>query len=146
MFNFSASHLKLDLTILMTLVFLSSCSKPKYGLKPPTETDVFELAPISLKIEVQSFKWSYNESGDGLTITGKVKNNTGYTQRPISLYTILFDETGLAVAMGESRVIPAKLAAGEEGNFTLKTKTSRPKNSRQGAIKHLRLLTNARNE
>lgn len=146
MFNFYAGHLKLALTILMTLVFLSSCSKPNYGLKPPTDTDVFELAPISLKVEVQNFKWSYNESGDSLTITGKVKNNTGRTQRPISLYTILFDETGLAVAMGESRVVPTKLAAGGEGNFTLKTKTSRPKNSRQGAIKHLRLLTNARNE
>jgi hypothetical protein len=146
MFNFAAGCLKLALTVLVTLIFLSSCSKPKYGLKPPTDVDVFELAPVSLKVEVQNFKWGYNESGDGLTITGKVKNNTGRTQRPIFLYAMLFDETGLAVAMGESRVDPTELAAGGEGDFTLKAKTSRPKNSRQGAIRHLRLLTNARNE
>ena len=129
-----------------TLLAGACAQSPTYGLKQPTKVDVAELAPVSLRIEVQNFRWSYSAAGDRLSVSGRVKNKTGRVQRPVFLYAMLFDETGLAVGMGEARVRPEPLPAGAEGDFNLTVKTSRPRSGRQGPVKHLRLLTNARNE
>ena len=131
----------------MFLAFLTgACTVPEYGLKPAIKADVAELAPVSLKIEVLNFKWNYAASGQALAVSGRVRNNTGAVQQPVFLYAMLFDETGRAVGMGEARVRPDFLSSGGEGDFNLTVKTSRPRSGRKGPIKHLRLLTNARNE
>jgi hypothetical protein len=123
-----------------------ACAGPEYGLKPPIKSDVAELAPVSLKVEVLDFRWNYAATGQALTVSGRVKNNTGAAQRPVFLYAMLFDETGRAVGLGEARVSPEFLPRGGEGDFSLTVKTSRPRSGRKGPIKYLRLLTNARNE
>jgi hypothetical protein len=123
-----------------------ACAGPEYGLKPAIKADVAELAPVSLKVEVLDFRWNYSAAGQALSVSGRVRNNTGAAQRPVFLYALLFDETGRAVGMGEARVSPDILPSGGEGGFHLTVKTSRPRSGRKGPIKHLRLLTNARNE
>jgi hypothetical protein len=130
------------------LLFLlaGACAGPEYGLKPPLKADVAELAPVSLKIEVLDFRWNYTASGQALAVSGRVRNNTGAAQRPVFLYAMLFDETGQAVGLGEARVSPELMPEGGEGGFHLTVKTSRPRSGRKGPIRHLRLLTNARNE
>jgi hypothetical protein len=122
-----------------------ACAGPEYGLKPAIKADVAELAPVSLKVEVLDFRWNYSADGQALSVSGRVRNNTGAAQRPVFLYALLFDETGRAVGLGEARVSPDLLPGGE-GGFHLTVKTSRPRSGRKGPIRHLRLLTNARNE
>jgi hypothetical protein len=128
------------------LLLAAACAGPEYGLKPPIKSDVAELAPVSLKVEVLDFRWNYSSTGQALTVSGRVKNKTGSAQRPVFLYAMLFDETGRAVGLGEARVAPEFLPIGGEGDFSLTVKTSRPRSGRKGPIRHLRLLTNARNE
>ena len=123
-----------------------ACAGPEYGLKPAIKADVAELAPVSLKVEVLDFKWGYAAAGQALAVSGRVRNNTGADQQPVFLYAMLFDETGRAVGLGEARVWPDFLPKGGEGAFHLTVKTSRPRSGRKGPIRHLRLLTNARNE
>jgi len=130
----------------LSLMLATACLGPEYGLKPPIKADVAELAPVSLMVEVQDFRWSYSSSGQSLAVSGRVKNNTGADQRAVFLYAMLFDETGRAVGLGEARVTPEPLPLGGEGDFSLTVKTSRPSSGRKGPIRHLRLLTNARNE
>jgi hypothetical protein len=124
----------------------AACAGPEYGLKPAIKADVAELAPVSLNVEVLDFHWNYSAAGQALTVLGRVRNNTGSAQRPVFLYALLFDETGRAVGMGEARVWPDSLPLDGEGDFHLTVKTSRPSSGRKGPIRHLRLLTNARNE
>ena len=130
----------------LSLILATACLGREYGLKPPITADVAELAPVSLMVEVLDFRWNYSSEGQSLTVSGRVKNNTGADQRAVFLYAMLFDETGRAVAMGEARVTPEPLPLGGEGDFSLTVKTSRPSSGRKGPIRHLRLLTNARNE
>jgi len=131
---------------LLLVLAAGACAAPEYGLKPAIKADVAELAPVSLKVEVLDFRWNYSAAGQALSVSGRVRNNTGAAQRPVFLYALLFDETGRAVGMGEARVSPDILPSGGEGGFHLTVKTSRPRSGRKGPIKHLRLLTNARNE
>ena len=133
-----------ELAVVLALL-AGACAGPEYGLKPPITADVAELAPVSLKIEVLDFRWNYTAAGQALAVSGRVRNSTGIAQRPVFLYALLFDETGRAVGMGEARVSP-DLVPGGEGVFHLTVKTSRPRSGRKGPIRHLRLLTNARNE
>jgi len=127
-------------------LLVTACAVPEYGLKPAIKADVTELAPVSLNIEVEDFRWRYSSSGEALIVSGRVRNKTAAAQRPVFLYTMLFDETGRAVGMGEARVKPELLPPGAEGDFQLTVKTSRPRTDRKGPIRHVRLLTNARNE
>jgi hypothetical protein len=131
---------------LLSLILAVACVESEYGLKPPIRADVAELAPVSLKVEVLDFRWNYSSTGQALTVSGRVKNNTGADQRTVFLYAMLFDETGRAVGLGEARVNPEPMPGDGEGDFSLTVKTSRPSSGRKGPIKHLRLLTNARNE
>ena len=132
---------------LVAALGVGACAQPAVsGLKPPTRVDIAESAPVGLRVEVRDFQWVYWSSGQGLVVTGKVRNNTGRLQQPVFLYALLFDETGLGVGLGEAKVSPAALPAGAEGDFRLSVKTSRTRQGRQGPIKHLRLLTNAQNE
>ncbi|MDR2934736.1 MAG: FxLYD domain-containing protein [Candidatus Adiutrix sp.] len=128
------------------LLLATACLEPEYGLKPPIKADLAELAPVSLKVEVQDFRWNYSSTGQALTVSGRVRNNTGTAQETVFLYAMLFDETGRAVGLGEARVNPEPLPGGGEGDFSLTVKTSRPRSGQKGPIRHLRLLTNARNE
>ncbi|MDR2725811.1 MAG: FxLYD domain-containing protein [Candidatus Adiutrix sp.] len=130
----------------LLILLAGACAGPEYGLKPPITADVAELAPISLKIEVLDFRWNYTAAGQSLAVSGRVRNNTGAVQRPVFIYAMLFDETGRAVGLGEARVSPDLMPSGGEGSFQLTVKTSRPRSGRKGPIRHLRLLTNARNE
>jgi hypothetical protein len=133
--------------LVVFLAFLAgACAVPEYGLKPPIKVDTAELAPVGLKVEVENFRWNYSDRGQALTVSGRVRNNTGNAQQPIFLYAMMFDETGRAVGMGEARVSPELLPAGGEGNFHLTVKTSRPRSGLKGPIRHLRLLTNAQSE
>jgi len=134
-----------SLAVLLVLL-AGACAAPEYGLKPAIKADVVELAPVSLKVEVLAFNWNYTASGQALFVYGRVRNNTGVVQQPVFLYAMLFDEFGRAVGMGEALVRPALLSSGGEGDFSLTVKTSRPRSGPKGPIKHLRLLTNARNE
>ena len=141
------SHLHSAVWALAAALLTGACAAPPSpGLKPPTRVDVAESAPISLRIEVRDFQWAYSGAGDRLLVTGRVKNDTGRPQPMVYLYAMLFDETGLAVGLGEALVSPAPLSAGAEGSFHLSVRTSRPRHGRQGPIEYLRLLTNARNE
>ena len=130
----------------MALIAAGCAVPPEYGLKPAIRADVAEMAPVSLKVEVTDFRWRYSATGEALAVTGRVRNMTGTVQRPVFLYAMLFDETGRAVGMGEARVWPELLPNGAEGDFQLMVKTSRPRSGRTGPVKHMRLLTNARNE
>ena len=130
----------------LLLAMVSCAAAPEYGLKPPIKADVAELAPISLKVEVENFRWNYSAAGEALVVSGRVRNRSGAAQRPVFLYAILFDETGRAVGMGEARVRPEYLPNGAEGDFHLMVKTSRPRSGLKGPVRHVRLLTNARNE
>ena len=135
-----------SLAVVWLALAAGACAGPGYGLKPPLKADLAELAPISLKVEVLDFRWNYSAAGQALSVSGRVRNNTGADQRPVFLYALLFDETGRAVGLGEARVRPDLLPAGGEGRFSLTVKTSRPSFGPKGPVKHLRLLTNARNE
>jgi hypothetical protein len=130
----------------LSLILALACVDSEYGLKPSIKADVAELAPVSLKVEVLDFSWNYSSTGQALTVVGRVKNNTGADQRAVFLYAMLFDETGRAVGLGEARINPEPMPKGGEGDFSLTVKTSRPQAGRNGPIRHLRLLTNARNE
>jgi hypothetical protein len=130
----------------LAAVCLAACAGPEYGLKPAIKADVAELAPVSLKVEVEDFRWGYSAGGEALLVSGRARNNTGTTQSPVFLYAMLFDETGRAVGMGEARVSPDFLPQGAQGDFQLAVKTSRPRSGWKGPVKHVRLLTNARNE
>ena len=130
----------------LSLLLAAACLGPEYGLKPPIKADVAELAPVSLRVEVLDFRWNYSSEGQSLTVSGRVKNKTEADQRAVFLYAMLFDENGRAVGLGEARVNPEPLPRGGEGDFRLTVKTSRPSSGRKGPIRHLRLLTNARNE
>jgi len=134
-----------SLAVLLSLL-AGACAAPEYGLKPAIKADLAELAPVSLRVEVLDFNWNYAARGQTLAVSGRVRNNTGADQHPVFLYAMLFDEAGRAVGMGEARVRPDFLPRGGEGDFHLTVKTSRPSSGRKGPIKHLRLLTNARNE
>jgi len=123
-----------------------ACVGSEYGLKPPIKADVAELAPVSLMVEVLDFRWNYSSGGQALSVSGRVRNNTGAEQRAVFLYAMLFDETGRAVGLGEARVTPEPLPLGGQGDFSLTVKTSRPESGRKGPVKHLRFLTNAQNE
>ncbi len=137
--------LLLLLTALMAA--LSGCGdffgRTRHGLKPPIRSNVVERAPVGLRMSVTKFNWQYIRGGSGLQITGTVRNTTRKTQAPVVLYAMLFDETGKAVGMGETRISPGRLAPGASGNFTLVVATSRPQKPRP--IRYLRLLTNFQN-
>jgi hypothetical protein len=125
---------------------LSGCAdfgRSRAGLKPPIRSNVIERAPVGLRLSVTKFNWQYIRGGGGLQVTGTVRNSTRKTQTPVILYAMLFDETGKAVGMGETRINPGSLAPGAEGRFTLIVATSRPQKPRP--IRYLRLLTNFQN-
>ncbi len=133
-------------SIIAALAASSACSsyrRSRGGLKPAIRSDVIERAPVGLRMDVTKFKWQYIRGGSGLQVTGTVRNSTRKTQQPIVLYAMLFDETGKAVGMGETRITPSSLPPGGQGVFTLVVATSRPQKPRP--IKHLRLLTNFQN-
>jgi hypothetical protein len=124
---------------LAAFLTLPACARP-YGYKPPTNVDVFERAPVGEAVDVTDFTWAY-EKGGRIQVTGKAKNNSGRTLMNITLFLMLFDEKGKAVALGEARLTPWEVPAGGEGTFSLLAPTDRPK-----GIKHIRLLTNAQRE
>lgn len=119
---------------------LTACGTRNYGYKPPTEVDVFERAPVGEKIDITDFKWKYLPN-NRIQVTGTAKNNSGKALNGVTLFAMLFDEKGKAVAMGESFINPSQLPAGGQGSFKIEAQTDRPK-----GIKHLRLLTNAQQE
>jgi len=125
--------------LMAAALFLNACAV-NHVYKAPTNTDVFERAPNSMKVDVTSFKWAYLPDGR-LEITGTAMNNTRKDQLYVTLFAMLFDEAGDPVALGESAVSPELLPAGGQGTFRIVAQTSRP----QG-IRHLRLLTKAVNE
>lgn len=120
-------------------LFFSACATD-HVYKAPTNVDVFERAPKSMRVDVTDFSWAYLPDGR-LEITGTAKNNTREEQLNVTLFAILFDEAGAPVALGESAVNPALMPPGSKGSFRIVAQTSRPV-----GIKHLRLLTKAVNE
>lgn len=124
---------------MIAALFFNGCAA-NHVYKAPTDSDVFERAPNSMKVDVTGFTWAYLEDGR-LEVTGTAKNNTRKDQLYVTLFAMLFDEAGDPVALGESAVSPAHLAAGGQGAFRIVAQTSRPV-----GIKHLRLLTKAVNE
>ncbi len=122
---------------LAALLALPACAKTYNGYKPATDVDVFERAPVGEAVDVTSFKWNYLPYG-GIQVTGKVKNNSGKALRQVTLFTMLFDENGKAVAMGEAPLSLKVIPAGGEADFKLSAATDRPT-----GIKCIRVLTNA---
>ncbi|UQZ89815.1 hypothetical protein C4J81_11580 [Deltaproteobacteria bacterium Smac51] len=136
----------LFISIIAALALTSACGDTRRrtaGLKPVIRSNVIERAPVGLRMDVTKFNWQYIRGGSGLQVTGTVRNNTRKPQQPVVLYAMLFDETGKAVGMGETRISPSSLAPGAQGSFTLVVATSRPQKPRP--IKYLRLLTNFQN-
>lgn len=121
-------------------LFFNACTKVDHVNKAPTNVDVFERAPKSMKVDVTEFSWRYL-GGDLLEVSGKAVNNTRAPQPNVTLFAMIFDEAGKPVAMGESAVSPATLPAGGKGTFRIVARTSRPT-----GIQHVRLLTKAVNE
>ncbi len=128
---------------LLLMFILTACSPDRRGLKPPIRRDVIEFSAAGMKVIVTDFKWQYVRSGTGLEVTGKVKNRSGRPQEPVVLYAMLFDETGLAVGMGDVTVSPRRLEEGGVGTFSLVVGAGRQQ--KPSPIKHIRLLTNAQN-
>jgi hypothetical protein len=136
----------LCVAVIAALALSSACAgsrRSRAGLKPAIRQNVSERAPVGLRMDVTKFTWQYIRGGSGLQVTGTVRNSTRKVQQPIVLYAMLFDETGKAVGMGETRVTPSILPPGGQGTFTLVVGTSRPQKPRP--IKHLRLLSNFQN-
>ncbi len=129
-------QVKLILASLLLLALLPACGPSRLGYKPPTDVDVAERAPVGQKFDVESFKWRYLNGGR-LEVTGTIKNNTGKAQSGLTIFAMMFDETGKAVAMGESFLSPTYVEAGKTAQFKIVAQTDRPK-----GIEHLRLLTN----
>ena len=134
--KFVQSRIFAGCLLLVIIAFLPACTKVYEGLKPPTDVDVVEKAPVGLDIEVSDFKWTY-VSGGKIQVSGQVINKSGQSHGNLNLFTMLFDETGRAVAMGEARIMPASLQNGQTGEFQLTMATSRP-----SGIAHIRLLSN----
>lgn len=132
--------------IIAALAVTSACSGygRRTGLKPAIRSDVIERAPVGIRMNATKFSWQYICGGTGLQVRGTVLNSTRKTQSPVVLYAMLFDETGRAVGMGETRISPSTLAPGASGAFTLVVATSRPQKPRP--IRYLRLLTNFQND
>jgi hypothetical protein len=126
---------------LASFLFLLACSSAIYvpGEKlAPTDKDIAELGPGSLKVEVVAYQWSLLSGGVHIRVQGAVVNNTGKSLQSVTIMGVLHDQEGDPIAFGSSYVYPAYLAPGAQGTFEFVGLTRREK-----GLKHTRLVTTA---
>ncbi|MDR2339738.1 MAG: FxLYD domain-containing protein [Deltaproteobacteria bacterium] len=104
---------------------------------PPTEVDIAEMDPASLKIPVIDYSWAYLAGGNHVQIQGTVVNGTGQPVQSVIIALLLYDETGKPIARGDTYVTPSYLIPGAKGTFSVMALINR-----QG-VTHTRLISNA---
>ncbi|MDR0548587.1 MAG: FxLYD domain-containing protein [Deltaproteobacteria bacterium] len=104
----------------------------------PTDEDIAELGPGSLKVEVAAYQWILINGGVHVRVLGTVVNNTGQSLQSVTLNGVLHDQNGSPIAFGSSYVYPAYLAPGAQGTFEFVGL-----NKRERGLKHTRLVTTA---
>jgi hypothetical protein len=101
------------------MLFLAGCpysvSVPGDKLAP-TESDVSELGPGSLPVEVTSYAWEV-WSGSHIRVYGEVVNNGPRPLQGVTLTGVLHDQSGAPVSFGECYVAPSYLPVGGTGKF-----------------------------
>jgi hypothetical protein len=102
----------------------------------PTNEDVAELGPGSLKVEVEAYQWTMINGGVHIKVQGVVVNNTGKSLQSVSLMGVLHDQDGKPIAFGTSYVYPAYMAPGGKGSFEFVGL-----NKRERGLAHTRLVT-----
>jgi hypothetical protein len=114
----------------------SLLSYPGEGM-PPTETDIAELSPASLKAPVVDFKWNYPSGDSHVRVTGTLVNITGGPLHGARVKGILYDQTGESIASGDSFVNPSYLANGSKGTFEFVAMVKK----KQAEVTHTRLVS-----
>ncbi|MDR2140873.1 MAG: FxLYD domain-containing protein [Deltaproteobacteria bacterium] len=125
----------------LSLTWLAACSSAIYvpgETLAPTEEDIAELAPGSLRVEVVAYQWALINGGTHIKVLGTVVNNTGQRLHSVTLMGTLHDQNGKPIAFGSSYIYPSYLAPGAKGTFEFVGLTKKEK-----GIKHTRLVTNS---
>ncbi|MDR1870833.1 MAG: hypothetical protein LBS60_02720 [Deltaproteobacteria bacterium] len=125
--------------IALPLLTLFACTQAIYvpGEKqPPTNEDVAETGPGSLKVDVRAYQWIMINGTTHMKVIGEVVNNSGRPLQGLRLIGILHDQDGTPIAHGASYIYPTYLPAGGVGSFEFVGL-----NKRERGLKHTRLIT-----
>lgn len=132
------------LILLVTLASLimvtSSCRnfRTPGNLAPPTDMDITEMSPQSLKIPVIDYSWTYLAGNNHIQIQGTVLNGEERPVQGVIIAIHLYDQDGRPIAYGDTYVSPSYLVPGAKGTFSLMAMVSRQK-----GVTHTRLISNA---
>jgi hypothetical protein len=107
---------------------------------PPTETDIAELSPDSLKAPVVDFKWTYLNGDSHIRVSGTVVNISGEAIHGARLRGILYDQKGEPIANGDSFVNPSYLPVNGKGSFEFVAMVKK----KQSEVTHTRLVATIR--
>ncbi|MDR2405456.1 MAG: DUF3426 domain-containing protein [Deltaproteobacteria bacterium] len=126
--------------LLALSVTLAACGAftPPGGQVPPTDTDISEMSPHSLKVPVMDYGWTYLPGNNHISIQGTVVNGEERPLQGVILSLTLYDQNGSPIAYGETYVSPSYLTPGAKGTFSVMSLVSRQK-----GVTHTRLITNA---
>ncbi|MDR1085426.1 MAG: FxLYD domain-containing protein [Deltaproteobacteria bacterium] len=128
---------KLGLILSLPLIFIA-CSQAIYvpgETLPPTDRDVAQLGPGSLKLEVPAYQWSYFNGTSHMRVSGVVVNNTGLALQSVQILGTLHDQDGSPIAYGTCYVYPTYMPPGGQGSFEFVGLTRREK-----GLTHTRLV------
>jgi hypothetical protein len=132
------TRLALLVLALSLFLFLSGCPQALTvpgEKKPPTDTDIAETGPGSLKIDVLDYSWSYLFGNTHIQVSGTVINNTGHPVQSATLTGTLYDQKGTPIAYGDCYIQPTYLPAGGKASFDFTGLTKR-----ESGLTHTRLV------
>jgi hypothetical protein len=108
---------------------------------PPTDADVTELAPGSLRIPVLEYSWHYLPGNDHIQLQGTVVNGEERPVQSVIIAVVLHDQDGAPIAYGETYVAPSYLVPGAKGTFSILALIKRKK-----GVTYTRLISNAQSQ
>jgi hypothetical protein len=108
----------LAMTLALMAALMAGCvSTTPSERHEPTTSDVAEMGPGSLLVEVKGYRWQLFNNGKYVTVTGNVVNVSDAPIHGAMISAVLCDQNGVPFAAGEGYVRPTYLKPGANAGF-----------------------------